>query len=502
MKKVFWLLLFIGSVSPAIAQNKYVSIPDLSAKSQTYSYSNEEKLIYFVRDKKILHVLVYDSTFSLIKQTRYNLEDFIDKSEGVLGVTEINKRPSLFFGDKRLASFSSISLDLGTFDVLQHSYPVLPARQYYLNSFSASGKFYVICFTDKEPLGLVIKEYKGDGSVTDHLISLSDLPLNLDYFEEMYRLFFELNTEPTPFSAADVSSLKKIRWDEPNNNITAGAWSKFYVKGNQLIITINNVADTTQVISIDLGTYQKQFRKIPSGNPLCKKDRRVNDNSFLIDDKLFYVAACREQLLLKVLDFESGATLKEFVTNKEEEIKYKNGAFSKTLNNKESEPEFDTKRVLDKFCDKSSDAKLGVGVSYAEQGNYEVTIGNSKATSTNYPFIMPHFFTPPPAFSGSPGFGGGWMLLLSLAWTEGLPSKSIAYENYFFKTHLSRTDLSYVKRNIFPSLYDKLNLKVEELKDSEVVRAINKIRFNGNLVLSYYNTESKNFYTSVFAPER
>ncbi|MES2621174.1 MAG: hypothetical protein V4615_10010 [Bacteroidota bacterium] len=492
MSRLLGFLLFSLFVSQSTAQNKFASIPDLSAKARTYSYSNEGKLIYFIRDKKILHVLVYDTAFTLLKQVRYNLEDFIDKSEGVLGVTEINKMPSLFFGDKRLASFSSISLDIGTYDVLQHSYPVLPNEQYYLNSFSANGKFYVVCFTDKEPSGLILKEYKGDGSVTDHLISLVDLPLNLGYFEQVNQLFYEI----------DVSSLKKIRWDAPNNNITAGAWSKFYVHNNQLLITLNNVPDTTQIISIDLDTYQKKFRKIPSGNFVSKKDRRLNDNSFLIDDKLFYVAACREQLLLKVLDFETGATLQQFATNKEEEIKYRNGAFCKTLNNKESEPEFDTKKMLDKFCDKSADAKLGVGVSYSEHGDYEVTIGNSRTTNTNYPFIMPYFFNPPPPLSGPPGFGAAWILLLSLLWAEGLPNKSVAYENYYFKTHLNKSDLSYVKRSVVPSQYDKLNLKVEELKDSEVVIAISKIRFNGNLVLSYYNTESQNFYTSVFGPEK
>ncbi|HLP50258.1 MAG TPA: hypothetical protein VK154_05200 [Chitinophagales bacterium] len=503
MRKYGCLLIALLILAAVSAQTKYVSLPLKSGKVNTYSYTNNEQLVYFIRDGKTLHTIIFDTALTVLKQSKYNLEEFIDKSEGVIAVTETNKKPSLFFSDKMLEHFSSISLDMNSNTLLQFSYPPLATNDYYLNSFSYDSKFFILTLKgENENPGLMLREYNGTSTATEHFVSLEGFDINKGYADILYNVFFEPNAVGNGYTTFDVPILKRVRYDEPNTNATANSATKCYLDSNQLVITLNNIVDTTQVITIDLHSFNGSFRKISMGNSTNKKAKSVSDNTFLIDKRLFYISASQNELVYKILDFEAGTTLQEYTHGKDEAISYKNGPFYRVYNKKESELSLEPRPALNRLCGSHTGSKIGLAVNLTDDGQYEVFIGNSPNAGTNYPFIVPYMYTPSNIalpMDLSPGMFFH-LLLPSIIWNEGFTAVNNDYDNFYFKSHFRKTDLTYLSRENTAGVYFKLNAKVAELKATEFVEAVNVIRFQAHIMISYLHTDDGKFFIFKLQP--
>ena len=106
----------------------------------------------------------------------------------------------------------------------------------------------------------------------------------------------------------------------------AGNPNKIYLHGDTLYLLMNKDRGITRVYSFNTHTKQVSSRDIIHNKIGENKIAQAGyvDNSFLYDDKLFFVSASSERLAVQVLDFNSGKILKKFITERDDSISYKN----------------------------------------------------------------------------------------------------------------------------------------------------------------------------------
>lgn len=118
-------------------------------------------------------------------------------------------------------------------------------------------------------------------------------------------------------------NVEKIDLEGECNLEAAAEKNKLYLQNDTLFLVMNNHLDSTQVFSFDLQQKKVNFHLIKHGSG-SSGNSSVSYNSFLLRNKLYYVRANPDSLLLQVVDLYSGAAVKTFVAGKDDSISFKN----------------------------------------------------------------------------------------------------------------------------------------------------------------------------------
>lgn len=219
--------------------------------------------------------------------------------------------------------------------------------------------------------------------------------------------------------------------------------NKLYIRNDTVLLVMNNHIDSTHVISFDLKQIQVENWLIEH-NPGKRllKPVAYSDNSFLFRNKLYYVRATNDSLLVQVADLFSGQIIKTFATDRREEITWKNTPFmeERVVDNKRKDPKdlSKTSSLLRRMVD-------GSAVIMARPfGNdqVEVLVGSYEKTTTTtnvggYPSIsnMPYG-----------GYGGyGTPMMRTSYYNPGRYIRSTWTNTVNFKTLLNANNFSHVE---------------------------------------------------------
>jgi hypothetical protein len=117
--------------------------------------------------------------------------------------------------------------------------------------------------------------------------------------------------------------------------------NKLYVKNDTMLLVMNNHIDSTFIISFDLKQLNAETWLIEH-NPGKRAPKNVDysDNSFLYLNKLYYVRATTDSLLVQVADVFTGEINKTFTTERRDDITWKNTPFmeERVIDNKRKGP--------------------------------------------------------------------------------------------------------------------------------------------------------------------
>jgi hypothetical protein len=117
--------------------------------------------------------------------------------------------------------------------------------------------------------------------------------------------------------------------------------NKLYVKNDTMLLVMNNHIDSTFVVSFDLKQHSADSWLIEH-NPGKRAAKNVpfSDNSFVFRNKLYYVRATTDSLLVQVADLYTGEINKTFSSERKEDITYKNTPFmlERTVDDKRKDP--------------------------------------------------------------------------------------------------------------------------------------------------------------------
>jgi hypothetical protein len=239
------------------------------------------------------------------------------------------------------------------------------------------------------------------------------------------------------FQLEPVNQEGNIELDELVKN------NKLYISNDTVLLVMNNHIDSTHVISFDLKQIQVENWLIEHnpGNRLLKPVP-YSDNSFLFRNKLYYVRATGDSLLVQVADLFSGRIIKTFSTERRDEIAWKNTPFmeERIVDNKRKEP-----KDLSKTSSLLRRMVEGSAVIMARPfGNdqVEVVVGSYEKTTTTtnvggYPAInnMPYG-----------GYGGyGTPMMRTPYYNPGRYIRSTWTNTVYFKTLLNASNFSHVE---------------------------------------------------------
>ncbi|HEY8893198.1 MAG TPA: hypothetical protein VIM79_00170 [Niastella sp.] len=219
--------------------------------------------------------------------------------------------------------------------------------------------------------------------------------------------------------------------------------NKLYISNDTVLLIMNNHIDSTHVISFDLKNIQVENWLIEhNAGKRFAKPVPYADNSFLFRNKLYYVRATGDSLLVQVADVFTGEINKTFTTERRDEITWKNTPFmeERIVDNKRKDPKdlSKTSSLLRRMIEGNAvimARPFGNDQVEVMVGSYEKTI-----TTTNvggYPSIsnMPYG-----------GYGGyGTPMMRSPYYNPGRYIRSTWTNTVHFKTLLNAVSFAHVE---------------------------------------------------------
>lgn len=162
--------------------------------------------------------------------------------------------------------------------------------------------------------------------------------------------------------------------------------NKLYARADTLFLLMNKwEKGVTAVFSFDLRRRKVDFRKI-THNHVATMDsppQQYEDNSMLLDDKLYFVSAELFKLDVQIRDFASGLLLKEFSVHGDEEIAFRNTP----IVNDGPHHYYDRPRPSNTsgFLDEMSGTSAMVRATKEDSGRIAITIGSWKEVTIRQP---------------------------------------------------------------------------------------------------------------------
>ena len=254
---------------------------------------------------------------------------------------------------------------------------------------------------------------------------------------------------------------------------------KMYYENDSIYITVNGPVKDVVLISFSLTHPQAIYRKIITAQPACKNPDvySVHFNSYLLDNHLYAVSACSEQLQFEGYDINTGAQQFIKTTKPDEPIVYANTPIVQSVtdnmtgsgNNRIID---DTKQLIRKMMD-------GNVIVTVQENSHDIRslIGSYKE------------FKPVRGFTAMPLPGLGAVLSLTgLALRNATPLNS-ASRITSFSSVLDKRTYAHKQGLSELSLRDKIDSFKQNVSTYYTCESI--YQMNGNDMYLYYNVNTK-----------
>lgn len=269
-----------------------------------------------------------------------------------------------------------------------------------------------------------------------------------------------------------IASVEKVDLEGEASINTAVNGNKLYPRHDTLCLVMNNHRDSTQVYSFDLEHKKVNTWLIKHHSPTTSPTGAYSDNSFLLRNKLYYVIATTDSLCIQVVDLYTGAIIKSFVANREDEISFKNtpimqegGQFSSSNEVRELGK---TKQLLRKMV--NGDAVITATMN--NNGQVELIVGSyTKMASAGGGGMRM-------AAGGAPGAP---MVMIP---TGGF-SRNTLVKSARFKTLLNASTFEHIDGEMGKSINEKIEEWTAGIKVP--AEAENLFMTNGNYYYAYYS---------------
>lgn len=252
----------------------------------------------------------------------------------------------------------------------------------------------------------------------------------------------------------------------------ANAPNKIYYRNDTLLLLMDKQIGHTQVFLFDLLRKKLDYKSIEREGMASGNNEFTSQcvyNSFLSEDKLYYVYANEKSLSFAIFNFSDGKEVKRFYARENEEIAFKNtpvlqdggGTIYSTNAKRELEK---TKQFLNKLL-----AGRAVITAYQNQYNqYEITIGAYKEMQSSG--------------GGWTSFGGGAPI-----YTGGVGARWKRVTR--FKSIIDTKTLEHISDEMKPSLSDVIDSYTKDIKIPSEGDSLFKIE--NNFFYSYYDRNNK-----------
>ncbi|WP_433834418.1 hypothetical protein [Flavobacterium anhuiense] len=420
------------------------------AKTQIFNLEDEKtKDIYaFAWDDQNINILKYNKSLFLANQ----FTDYIkmEANRNLIGATvNTDQKPTLYWisGNNKNVLITTYDLDYKTSKSLNFDFP--KNHDHIINTFQEHNVFYILA-KEKEFEHLLLYRFE------NKKCEIKMLDFSPFTFKNKQNVTISFN------ALIQYFPIKKMESDSFNPIDLASQISKCYVVDDHLILTFDDRVERTLVFEVDLKTGTMKDRIF--NHPVSKSPLRTA-NSFYNDNKLFQVAANKDELLFEVKDFDYKTTIKKFSFSKNDSIPFKSSPFFVQTNNKKPQQ----LKTTAKFLKDLDGLTAGISILKNKKNTFITFSGFGESLDYYFRSDSPEEFGVREYYSVSKMVFFDAMLNENFDFASDKQSEPLAIDNVFY----------FLRANKKITLYDVLKLKNDR-------------------ILSYYDDASKQFFMRKF----
>jgi len=434
-KKLFFIFITCLSLS-SFAQYETITFTNSLKKTTTIlkdavpvvNQKNGDVSLFLIDSKKIYGYL-FDSNFD-IKQ-EISSEKRSRKYKKIIGYSiSENNDYRLFLTTLKDDKFATINFSYDNNSSTLKELDLKLTNEAFLQTVVFDNTFHLISIIKGTSI-LVLYTFNNAGGFEKNMIDLTNQKFinRKDETTNLYKLLAGRNVE-----------IHKIEENNPNAIELTSEYTKMYLRKNQVVFTIDENKNFTQIITIDLTANSATVKQIEKPFLAVKKAIKKT-NSYLFGDNIFMIAATSTQLSFVIQDYKNGKQIKKYFVTSKDTISFKNTPIIQTGGYYDGYREMEKTK---KFLRKITKDNIGVSV-YQNQNDYHITLGGNNTYST--------------------GGGGGMMMMGGFG---GVPLGSFGAVNVFMNpTFFAYDSYTNTKSTHITGLFDKnFNHLKGELQDN------------------------------------
>lgn len=478
------LLVALFCVTSLIAQTPFFSIPnDLKTRNRdplkSFAVVDEENNSFaiFLDDDKTLIGYLYSDNLEL--KGKFSSKGLPPIYTEIIGQTLKNAQIRLFLKNENNKNFGSVLFDFERKATITTEFGFSLSQEIYLQAYSYRDKFYILTVSKKSSV-LNIYTFNHDGKFGKKSFDFSEETFRDDK-NEPTRLD-KLLTEYTRSLRSETTVVKMIETN-PNPISISSKGCKIYDRGNKFVLSIDKGVLYTYLFEFTLPELTVSLKSIQK-KQLPNDGSPVKNNSYLLGDTIFQIAANNNQLLFTIKNIETDEEIKQFHLSKEEEITFKNSPILQ----EGTALAAGERRELDEtsqFLRKISDEDIGIAVLPIKKG-YKITIGGNKELNVN----TGGAFAGPNIIVGSPNVGSlgsgeyNFFNPIFTAYNSYKYNKSTRIECFF------DPNFEHVQGIIPQNVFDKI--RIYTLRNPNG-KAENVFKWKDSLIYGRYNSKEDTY---------
>lgn len=364
----------------------------------SYLFSNAQENVVTIENSLKSSTSIIKRTFASVDETTQNLAVYIQDSEFIYGYLLNENYKSLnsfkteilpskykvflgsstekgihntYFSNKNKTKFVLHTFDFENKTSKINELDLNLENEKFIQSFTNKNVFYILTINiNTSKLNIYVFNQE---SIKKEIIDLSQLEF-INF----------LNRKTSLFRALDINenqSISKIDNTNPNSLKDAFSETKFYLKKDKIIITLDYRFKFTEMISIDLNNFSHSYNIINQNQKDDITLKFKQSNSFLIDSLIFQTSIIKDNYVFTIKNLKTKKLLKTYNFNKESAL---------TLNKQAPALDKKEKRKTRQFLRKVTNHKMGVNIQ-KNNDDYEVTIGSYELPKTGAPMFTNNF---------------------------------------------------------------------------------------------------------------
>ncbi|MCB0473944.1 MAG: hypothetical protein KDC56_12865 [Flavobacteriaceae bacterium] len=419
----------------------------------------------FLIDSKNVYGYLLNDQFKLIDSL--NLENKNKNYASIIGYCmSKDKDYSLLLTDNFTNKFAIVTFSYSGHQSTLNDLDLDFKNEVYIQSINHNNKIYLFTVTKKSS---IINIYSIDNK---GLTSKKTLNFNNKKFIDfknkevtLYQLLLPNNSilkgKPLIGSSKDRAQIVKINNDIINPIDITSSLSKFYVQNNTAFLTFDENKDFTQLISIDLSSFENNSLQIKK--PFFDiEENHKKTNSFLLDNNIFMISSTKDAVTFVVKDIKDNAQIAQFTSLKKDTIDFKNSPIIQVGGYYDKYREFENTQ---KFLRKIFFGDVGISA-YKSDNTYQVFIGGKvDYNAGGAGMVMGTSISSRPSWSGTESYNPTYFAYNLYAGTLS------TYVKCLFDTSFNHLD-----GEIKPNIYDQIKEYKEIQKTTPNAKTIFKYK--------------------------
>ena len=286
-------------------------------KAFSYVDKSEDELYLFLSNTKKVKVTHYDNKFNFIDTLTTTIPG--SKSDNMIGFTKNESSVNLIWTSKKGEQFIFQNFDFTTKKVTSTTTNLNFNRETLVQTFSSNEAFYCLSIVNQSSI-LKLYRFSNSNELEVKTIDVSSVVFN-DSSNARANLYDLLAEKFESFESS--FELQNIDVSLPNSLAICSKKRKAYFSNDELILTFDNNSLSTQIVKIQLSNFVAETIIIKKPEEMVGSNQ---SNSFLFESHLYVFKISSNQLLFRIHTLQ-GTIVKEYNTNSNEEISFKNSDF-------------------------------------------------------------------------------------------------------------------------------------------------------------------------------